>query len=212
MKNLLIIGARGWGREVYDIAVACIQNGAGFVVKGYLDDKADALEGYKGYPPIVGPVESYEIQKDDVFICALGDVYFKKHYVKLILDKGGTFLSLVHPTAILGNNVRMGTGCIVGAFANLSSDTAIGDFVTFSIKAGMGHDSSVGDYSHIGGMCCISGFVTIGECVTMHPGSIIVPHRKIGDEAIIGTGSVVLTNVKAGTTVFGNPAKKMVFE
>ena len=212
MKNLLIIGARGWGREVYDIATACIQNGSGFVVKGFLDDKADALDAYKDYPPVIGPVESYDIQKDDVFICALGDVTHKKHYVKLILDKGGEFLSLVHPTAVLGNNARIGTGCILGAFANVSSDTVIGDFVTFSIKAGMGHDSTIGDYSHIGGMCCISGFVTVGESVTMHPGSIIVPHRKIGDNAVIGTGSVVLANVKAGTTVFGNPAKKIIFE
>lgn len=211
MKNLLIIGARGWGREVYDIATACIQHGAGFTVKGFLDDKSDVLKGYKDYPPIIGPVESYEIQKDDVFICALGDVTYKKHYVKLILDKGGEFQSLVHPTAVLGNNARIGTGCILGAFANVSSDTVLGDYVTFSIKAGMGHDSTIGDYSHIGGMCCISGFVTVGEGVTMHPGSIIVPHRKIGDNAVIGTGSVVLANVKAGTTVFGNPAKKMVF-
>ena len=45
----------------------------------------------------------------------------------------------------------------------------------------------------------------------MHPGCIIVPHRKIGDNAVIGTGSVVLGNVKAGVTVFGNPAKKIDF-
>lgn len=212
MKKLLIIGARGWGREVYDIASACIKTDAELMVKGFLDDNAYALDDYKNYPPIIGPVESYEIQKDDVFICALGDVNYKKKYVKLILDKGGEFISLIHPTAVLGNNAQLGTGCIVGAFANVSSDTTIGNFVTFSIKAGMGHDSTIGDYSHIGGMCCISGFVTVGESVTIHPGSIIVPHRKIGDNAIIGTGSVVISNVKPDTTVFGNPAKKMVFE
>lgn len=212
MKNLLIIGARGWGREVFDIAEACMKNGAGFKVKGFLDDKADALDSYPGYPPIIGPVESYEVQEDDVFICALGDVHYKEQYVNIILDKGGTFISLVHPTAILGNNAKIGQGCILGAFSNISNDTTIGDFVTFSIKAGMGHDSTIGDYSHIGAMCCISGFVTIGESVTMHPGSIIVPHRKIGDNAVIGTGSVVLANVKDNVTVFGNPAKKMVFE
>ena len=212
MKNLLIIGARGWGREVYDIAAACMNHGANFVVKGFLDDKADALDGYKDYPPILGPVEEYVIQRDDVFVCALGDVSYKKQYARIILDKGGTFISLIHPTAILGNNARIGLGCIIGAYANISSDTAIGDFVTFSIKAGMGHDSTIGNYTHIGGMCCISGFVTIGESVTIHPGSIVVPHRKIGDNAVIGTGSVVLANVNANTTVFGNPAKKMVFE
>lgn len=211
MKHLLIIGARGWGREVFDIAQACIDAGADITVKGFLDDKADALEYYNNYPPILGPVETYELQKDDVFICALGDVNYKKQYAEIILKKGGEFISLVHPSAVLGNNAKVGKGCVVGAFANLSSDTVIGDFVTMSIRAGIGHDSTIGNYTHIGGNCCISGFVTIGESVTMHPGCVMVPHRKIGDNAIIGTGSVVLSNVKAGTTVFGNPAKKIEF-
>ena len=211
MKHLLIIGARGWGREVYDIAVACIKAGADFDVKGFLDDKADALDGYDNYPSIIGPVESYEIQKDEVFICALGDVNYKKQYAQIILDKGGEFISLVHPTAVIGQNAKLGRGCVIGAFANLSNDTQIGNFVTISIRAGMGHDSTIGDYTHIGGNCAISGFVTIGELVTMHPGCVMVPHRKIGDNAIIGTGSVVLSNVKANTTVFGNPAKKIDF-
>ena len=211
MKHLLIIGARGWGREVYDIAKACIEAGADFLVKGFLDDKADALNGFKNYPPIIGPVETYEIKKDDIFICALGDVKYKKQYADIIQAKGGEFISLVHPTAVIGTNAQIGKGCVVGAYANLSSDTTIGDFVTISIRAGMGHDSTIGNYSHIGGNCCISGFVTIGEFVTMHPGCMMVPHRRIGDNAIIGTGSVVLSNVKANTTVFGNPAKKIDF-
>ena len=211
MKHLLIIGARGWGREVFDIAEACIKAGIEIDVKGFLDDKMDALQGLEHYPPIIGPVETYEIQEDDVFICALGDVDYKNHYARLIQDKGGEFISLIHPTAILGNNAKYGIGCVVGAYANLSSDTRIGDFVTISIRAGMGHDSKIGDYSHIGGNCVISGFVTIGEYVTMHPGCLVVPHRKIGDHSVIGTGSVVLGNVKADTTVFGNPAKKVEF-
>lgn len=211
MKHLLIIGARGWGREVYDIAVACIKAGADFDVKGFLDDKADALDEYDNYPPIIGPVESYQIQENDVFICALGDVNYKKQYAQIIIDKGGHFISLIHPTAVIGTNARVGDGCVVGAFANLSNDTSIGNFVTMSIRSGIGHDTTIDDYTHIGGHCAISGFVTIGKKVTMHPGCIMVPHRKIGDNAIIGTGSVVLSNVKANTTVFGNPAKKIDF-
>lgn len=207
MKNLLIIGARGWGREVFDIAQACIAAGEMLKVKGFLDDKSSALDNYPNYPPIVSSVESYDIQPDDVFICALGDVNYKRIYAEKILAKGGKFITLIHPTAIIGNNAKIGVGCVVGAYANISCDTRLGDFVTLSIKAGMGHDSTVGDYCHIGGLTNISGFVTIGNNVTIHPCSNIIPHKKIGDNAIVGTGSVVLKNVKEGTTVFGNPAK-----
>lgn len=211
MKHLLIIGARGWGREVFDIAHSCIESGADFDVKGFLDDKTTALDGYNNYPPIIESVENYEIQPDDVFICALGNVDYKSLYVNKILDKGGEFISLIHPTAIIGNNARIGKGCIIGAYANISCDTCLGDYVTFSVKAGMGHDSVIGDFSHIGGLTNISGFVTIGSSVTVHPCCNIIPHCKIGDNAILGTGSVVINNVKSGITVFGNPAKKFEF-
>lgn len=211
MNKLLIIGARLWGREVYDIAKACIDAGFDMEIKGFLDDKADALNGFKNYPPIIGPVETYKIKKNDVFICALSNVKYKKHYADIIESKGGRFISLIHPTSIIGNNAVIGKGCVFGAYSNVSCDTHVGNFVTISIRAGMGHDSTIGDYTHIGGNCSISGLVTIGEYVTMHPGCIVVPHRKIGDNAIIGTGSVVLANVKANTTVFGNPAKKIDF-
>lgn len=209
MKKLLIIGASLWGREVYDIAKACIDAGSDFEIKGFLDDRVGLLDGFKNYPPIIGSVESYEIQKDDVFICGISEVDYKKKYSDIILAKGGEFISLIHPTAIFGNNAVIGKGCILGAYSNVSCDTHVGDFVTISIRAGMGHDSTIGDYTHIGGNCSISGLVTIGEFVTMHPGCIVVPHRKIGDHSIVGTGSVVLGNVKANTTVFGNPAKKV---
>lgn len=211
MKNLLIIGASLWGREVYDIAKACVEAGADMEIKGFLDSRTEVLNGFNNYPPIISSVENYNIQQDDVFICALSDVKYKKHYSKIVEGKGGEFISLIHPTAIIGTNAVIGKGCVLGAFSNVSCDTKLGNHVTISIRAGMGHDSIIGDYTHIGGNCSISGLVTIGESVTMHPGCVVVPHRKIGDNAIIGTGSVVLSNVKAGATVFGNPAKKIEF-
>lgn len=212
MKQLLIIGARGWGREVYDIAKSCVESGADLTIKGFLDDKADALKNYDNYPPIIGPVETYEIDKDDVFVCALGDVNYKRHYVDIILQKKGEFISLVHPTAYLGSNAAIGKGCILGPYVSISSDTKVGDFVTFLIKSHVGHDCSIGDYTHIGTMTNISGFVTVGKMVTIHPCCNIIPHKKIGDNSVIGTGSVVLSKVKEGTTVFGNPAKKIALK
>ena len=46
MKNLLIIGARGYGREIYNFAIDSKGYGTEFTVKGYLDDKVSALDGF----------------------------------------------------------------------------------------------------------------------------------------------------------------------
>ena len=113
MKHLLIIGARGYGRGVYDIARSMPTFGKEFDIRGYLDDKTDALEGYEGYPPIISSVEGYEIQEDDVFIVALGSVKWKKYYAQIIIEKGGEFMNIIHPSVFIGSNFKIGVGCII---------------------------------------------------------------------------------------------------
>lgn len=61
MKNLLIIGARGFGREIYNLALESIGYGTEFTIKGFLDDKKEALDGYDGYPSIISSVENYAV-------------------------------------------------------------------------------------------------------------------------------------------------------
>ena len=108
MKELLIIGARGFGREVYELAKQCDGYNKEYIIKGFLDDKTNALEGFKNYPNIVSSVEEYEIKKNDVFICALGSVIWKKKYAEIVINKGGEFISLIHPTVILNTNTKIG--------------------------------------------------------------------------------------------------------
>ena len=62
MKNLLIIGARGFGREVFDISTQTKEYNNDWIIKGFLDDKVDALEGFNNYPSIISSVEDYEVQ------------------------------------------------------------------------------------------------------------------------------------------------------
>nr|WP_246505259.1 sugar O-acetyltransferase [Microvirga antarctica] len=49
--------------------------------------------------------------------------------------------------------------------------------------------------------------VVIGAHVWIGGGAIILPGVTIGDDAIIGAGSVVTRSVPAGATVVGNPAR-----
>jgi len=50
--------------------------------------------------------------------------------------------------------------------------------------------------------------VRIGRNVWIGGGSIILPGITIGDDAIIGAGSVVTHDIPSGITVIGNPARK----
>ncbi len=211
MKNLLIIGARGYGREVFNLAHQCIGYGTEFVIKGFLDDKSDALDGYPGYGPIIDSVEAYTIQEDDVFICALGDVNYKKKYVEIILAKGGTFINLIHPTASIGRNSSIGTGCIISKYVSISCDITIGNFVTFHNLVIIGHDAQIGNFCQLNSFSFMGGFSSLGNMVTLQTRAILCPKVTAEDNSTIGAASVAIRRVKAGTTVYGNPAIKLEY-
>ena len=211
MKQLLIIGARGWGREVFALTKFCRGYQTEFVVKGFLDDNTDALSGMNGYPPIIDSVENYIPQQEDVFICALGDNKWKKHYADIIVLKGGEFMNLIHKTAYVGQNTRLGFGCIVCHEASISCDVKVGNFVTFQRLADIGHDVRIGSYSTLGTKSFMGGGARLGENSTIQTGAIVLPHITIGNNCTVGAGSVVIRKVKDGHTVFGNPAKRVEY-
>ena len=74
MKDLIIIGAGGFGRELFSAAREAAGFGEQFRVKGYLDANPAALDRFAGYPPILGAPEDYTPAPDDVFITALGNI------------------------------------------------------------------------------------------------------------------------------------------
>ena len=207
-KNLYIIGARGFGREV----AAGLPTWPGFadqyVIKGFLDDKADALDGFDGYPPIVSSVEDFRPGECDVFICALGAVEWRRKYIGIMLSKGGVFDTFVYPYAYVKAR-EIGAGTFVVGVATISADVSIGDHVLCHPNVTLGHDVKVGDYAVLENEVFCGGCSEIGPGATLHTRATILPHNTIGANATVGACSCVIRNVKPGSTVFGNPAQRI---
>ncbi|MCR9063268.1 MAG: hypothetical protein NXI00_04840 [Cytophagales bacterium] len=210
MKDLIIIGARGFGREVFDLA----KNTQAYLdkeyqIKGFLDDKRDALDDYSGYPPIIDSVEGYEIKENDVFVCALGQVQPKKKYAEIILDKGGNFINLVDLQANVRSDISHLKGVLIFSFVFVSVDVTLSDFVSLQHFSCLGHDSKVGAWSHMSSYSTITGFTVLEEEVMLQTAAKVVPKKKVGKGAMVGAGSLVIKNVKPGQSVFGSPATSM---
>jgi sugar O-acyltransferase (sialic acid O-acetyltransferase NeuD family) len=211
MKNLIIIGARGYGREVHDLAKDCSGYNTAYTIKGFLDDKSDALNDFDNYPEIISSVEAYEVQENDVFVCALGSVQWKKHYIELILSKGGKFINLIHPTSFVNTNAVIGNGVIIFMYSNVSNDCVIEDFVTIQGFVGLGHDTKIGKWSHLNTYSFTGGFAVLEEEVCLHTRASVLPNIIVRKGATVGASSLAIKNVKEGTTVFGVPAKVLSF-
>ena len=213
MKHLLIIGARGWGREVYAGAIGTKAYRDGeYDVKGFLDSKADAFEGLKGnYPPIICAPEKYEVQPDDVFFVALGEPKWRRYYAEMMEKKGAKFISIIEDDANINPNAIIGDGCFIPRWCVVSDNAQIGKHVMLHAFSTVSHDVVVGEYASIESYCFLGGGAMLGAGAVMHVRSHLLPHKKVGDNAEVGASSVVIRNVPDGEHVFGNPAKKMEF-
>ncbi len=211
MKHLLIIGARGWGRDVYAAALGTkAYKDKEFDIKGFLDSKADAFDGLRGnYPPIICAPEDYEIQKDDVFFVAMGDPHWRKHYADLIEAKGGKFITIISPNAYINPTATICEGCFVSRNTVISDNVYLGKHVMVHGLCILGHDAKVGDYASLSAYVFLGGYSEVGELSSMNPKAMIIPHKKIGKEVVVGAGSVVMRNVVDGLHVHGNPAVKV---
>jgi sugar O-acyltransferase (sialic acid O-acetyltransferase NeuD family) len=213
MKNLLIVGAGGFGREIFSWATDMINaQKATWAITGFLDDDANALEGYNYPISILSSLDNYTVGPNDTFVCAVGDPATKEKIIAKLKAKGAkNFATIVHPTAVLGYNVQLGEGVILCPMVVINADAKLGDFVTVNNQSNVGHNSTVGQYTQISGYCDITGGVTIGEKAFFGSSVAVLPGTKIGNNVIVGAGSVVVRRVEDDSTVFGNPAKKITF-
>lgn len=208
MKHLVIIGAGGMGRTIYSNVLESIGYGSDFIVKGFIND-VPSLEDYDNYPPIVGTIEDYYPQSDDVFICSIGNK-FRKECIDKIQKRGGIFINIIHKTARIYNNVKLGVGNFVGAYSVLGNDSSIGDFNMIQSYVVIGHDAVIGNYNRIDTHVTCVGGIILGNLINVHTSAVISHNVQIGDNATVAALSFVIRRVKEGTTVMGNPAKKLM--
>ena len=209
MKNLIIIAAGGMGRTLYDMSRESMGYGDEFVIKGFIDDNLQALDGFVNYPPVLDKISTYIPQENDVFVCSIGGAVRKKCMEELI-NRGAQFINLIHRTARIGTNVQLGVGNIVGAYTSIGADAKIGSYNLIQSYTVVGHDVRMGDWNRIDThVTCVGGTI-IGNETDIYTSSVLNRGVVVEDRAHVGACSFVIRRVKEGTTVIGNPAKKLM--
>lgn len=210
MKELHIVGAGGFGRELLAWVRQHPECGRAWQPVGFVDDDPSALEASDVHLPVVGNTETVPVNENTVFVCALGRPAVKRRMIGRLQARGATFLTFVHPTATIGERVRIGVGSVLCPGVILTSDIELGDFVLFNCGASAGHDAVVGDYASVSGHVDLTSRTRIGEDVFVGSHAVVIPGVEVGRGSVIGAGAVVVSPVKPGLTVFGNPARPLL--
>lgn len=209
MKELIIVGAGGFGRELLCWAKEINKTEARWSIKGFIDDNPDALSGYECDCSVIGSISEWQPSENEEFIIALGFPTVKKKVIDNLLQRGASIVSLIHPDAHIGDYCKIGKGCIIYPDTRMTVNVTIGDYVTVLSGCFIGHDASIGNYTTVFGNCSVNGHVSIGERTLLNNSASTVPGIRIGNDVTVGAGSFVVSNVRDGRHVFGNPAKKI---
>lgn len=121
--------------------------------------------------------------------------------------RGYAFASVVHPAAVVAQDVIAGSGVQVMAGAVVQPGAVLGDNVLINTKASVDHGCRIGSHTHVAPGATICGDVTVGDGSLVGSGAVIIQGLRVGSGVIIGAGSVVVSDVADNAQVVGVPAR-----
>ena len=210
MKNIVIIGAGGFGREVAWLIEDINKVKYEWNIMGFVDENKD-LKGklINGYV-VLGDLEW--LKEQDIYaVCAIGDPKTKKNIIGRLSGSKVKYPILIHPSVIKSDTNEIEEGSIICAGNILTVNIKIGKHVIVNLDCTIGHDVEIKDYSTVLPSVNISGCVITGECVNIGTNSAIIQGVKIGKNTIIGAGSVAIKDLPANCTAVGVPAIPIKF-
>lgn len=203
-ERLLIVGANGHGKVVADIArrLGIYQD------IGFLDDDAGIKEAIG--IPVQGSSLDFAKYKttSDIFV-AIGNSAIRGQMLEQLWEMGVQVPVLIHPQAIIGSSVSLGSGTVVMAGAVINPDAQIGRGCIINTCASVDHDCVIEDYSHISVGAHLAGNVRVGKSTWIGAGSVVKNNINICSECMVGAGAVVVKNLTEAGTYVGVPADRM---
>ena len=205
MKNLLIVGGGGMARKIIAKVKKINALKPTWNIIGMLDDNLHSMDGIACDYSVVATIKDYQPKPDDHFVMGVSDPHLKQTLSQIMKAKGVRFETLIDPRADLGDNVTFGEGCIIFSPHVIDSGATFGDFVTV-MGSTISFDAQIGDF------CTITGFANtttahLGKRVYVGSHAVILEGLRVGDDAYIGAGSIVINDVEPKTKVFGVPAR-----
>ena len=197
LKKLVIIGASGHGKVIADIAV---KNGYENIV--FLDDDEN-IKLYAGFP-VVGKTKEAQCMSEDKIV-AIGNAQIREQIQKE-LDNVTT---LIHPSAVIGRRVTIGSGSVVMAGAVINSDAVIGEGCIINTGSSVDHDCNIGDFCHISVGAHVAGTCKIGERTWIGAGATVSNNINICSDCMIGAGAVVIKDIDKSDTYVGIPEERL---
>ena len=212
-RDLYIIGAGGFGREVAWLVERINKAKTTWNLKGFIDDNVSLHRTFENDYPVVGGCDYLKNMSQETWVvCAVAAAKTRKKIIQQIKDIPAVrFGTLVDPDVICSEKVKVGEGSIICAGTIITVNISIGSHNIINLDCTIGHDAVLHDFVTIYPSVNVSGNVTISECVELGTGMQIIQGKMIGTESIIGAGAVVVRDIPQKCVAVGSPAKPIKY-
>ena len=211
-RDLVVIGAGGFGRETLDVAEAAIRAGAGFRILGVIDGSPSEhnlqrLEArgiaYLGTEAhwLAGQPNSVE------YVIGVGSPAAKEIIANRFDSAGLSAATLIHPMAAIGTMARIGPGSVVCGGVQISTNVHTARHVHVNPGAIIGHDAVIDEFASVNPGAVISGEVHLGKGSLIGAGAVVLQGLWVGQGATVGAAACVVREVAPGVVVKGVPAR-----
>jgi sugar O-acyltransferase (sialic acid O-acetyltransferase NeuD family) len=203
-KKLLIIGASGHGKVVADIALK-MNRWQGIA---FLDDDKN-IKSSMGLEVIGTSSEvSKYIEEYDVFV-GIGNNVTRQKVQEKLETLGAEIPVLIHPTAVIGEQVVIEYGSALMAGSIVNCCTRIGKGCIVNTGSTIDHDNVIGDFTHISPGVHLAGTVKVGLGSWIGIGSTISNNVTITNDCKIGAGAVVVKDLTEPGVYVGVPVRRI---
>jgi sugar O-acyltransferase (sialic acid O-acetyltransferase NeuD family) len=147
---------------------------------------------------------------NDYYICVgIGNNAIREKIQEKLETEGASIPVLIHPNAVIGEQVEFGVGTTIMAGVVINCCSKIGKGCIINTGATIDHDNLIEDYVHISPGVHTAGTVKIGKGSWLGIGSIVSNNLKITNGCIIGAGAVVVKDILGEGTYVGVPARRV---
>ncbi|SFI29279.1 MULTISPECIES: acetyltransferase [unclassified Bacillus (in: firmicutes)] len=203
--KIVMIGQGGHSKVIQDI----ILSNKEYEIVGYLDDRYEDITRVDNI--YFGPISTAYEMINDVnqikFVIAIGNNKVRKKIAEKLSLSDNFYATLIHKTAVISPNAKIGNGTVVMPHAVINADTRIGNHSIINTGSIVEHDNILGDFVHISPHATLTGSIIIEEGTHIGAAATLIPSVKIGEWSVIGAGAVVINDIPPNCTAVGIPAK-----
>jgi sugar O-acyltransferase (sialic acid O-acetyltransferase NeuD family) len=207
--RLVVVGAGGFGRETLDVAEAMNRVAARWDIVGIVDDAPSDLNlerlATRGVTYLGG---LKDIPGGANVAIGVGSPSARRGLHEMITARGFNFATLIHPTAVLGSEVKVGGGAVICAGVSIGTNVSLGRHTHLNPHAVIGHDTIIGDHVSVNPNATVSGDCMVGDEVLIGAGAVVLNQLTVGLGAVIGGAACVVGDVPPRVTVVGVPARE----